>query len=74
MPVFLQMHVVDGSTNVKIRGRGTIDADGIKLAGDASNPDRFTNMIHTLLITNSSDVTLEGVTLRNSTYWTFVAA
>ncbi|WP_020619336.1 glycoside hydrolase family 28 protein [Paenibacillus daejeonensis] len=73
-PVYLQVHVDEGADNVRISGRGVIDANGIQLAGNHTNDNNFANMIHAVLTTNVNDFEMEGVIVTNSTYWTIITA
>ncbi|MFS0723107.1 glycoside hydrolase family 28 protein [Paenibacillus sp. 1P07SE] len=73
-PVYLQVHVDEGADDVRISGRGVIDANGIELAGNHTNDHNFANMIHAVLTTNVNDFEMEGIIVTNATYWTIVTA
>jgi hypothetical protein len=56
-----------GSTNVKLFGRGTIDGNGITLQGNHFGD-------HTLMVINSSNFKLDGITFRESDSWSMLTA
>lgn len=70
----------DGCNGLKITGEGTLDGAGRpiwdlfwKLRGEAVDPPNFPNLsvdrARLALIENSKDVTVEGVTFKDSQFW-----
>ena len=59
---YSRLLLVDGASHVRIAGRGTIDGQGRQVR----NQGKPANLLR---IRNSSDVTVEGVTLRDPAAW-----
>ncbi len=63
------LFTVDGATNVRFSGRGTIDGYGVSLADNVSDIRDAPLKIRALSIHNSSDVRVEGIIAREVTSW-----
>lgn len=60
---------VDGATNVRFSGRGTIDGYGVSLADNVSDIRDAPLKIRAISTENSSDVRVEGIIAREVTSW-----
>lgn len=63
------LFTVDGATNVRFLGRGTIDGSGVSLADNASDIRDAPVKIRAISTHNSSDVHIEGIIAREVTSW-----
>lgn len=65
---------IDNAPNSKILGRGVIDASGIALMDKNSSSSTYLQYRRNVIVgTNSNNVTVEGIIIKDATTWTFRA-